>query len=357
MASPPSADPYQGTVTFHYANGTGFNVPLRDLDSFILYSTRVSINYSAQLGASLILVILLALLTSPEKRRSLIFALNASALVFNFARLLCMSIYFTTAFSMPYIYFSGEYFRVPMSAYACSILGVVFSFLLVVAVEFSLVLQTQVICATLPEVRKYLLLGVSLVIALVAVTFRLVLTVQNTKFILNALDFSSYIWLQEATAITITISICFFSLIFITKLGIAINSRRHLGITRFGAMQVIFVMSCQTMVIPAICCMIQFSYPQLELNTNALTIMAISLPLSSLWAAATIKHTIETANSTPHQYLWPSSRNNSVVVESKPGSFSGQATTVRSGGSVAASSLSPDQLDRLYPELEAGKGD
>jgi pheromone alpha factor receptor len=46
------------------------------------------------------------------------------------------------------------------------------------------------------------------------------------------------------------ISICVFSSVFCTKLGLAIRSRRSLGLKQFGAMQIIFIMGCQTLTIP-----------------------------------------------------------------------------------------------------------
>ncbi|PGH09479.1 pheromone alpha factor receptor [Blastomyces parvus] len=351
MAS--SFDPFDQNVIFHRADGTPFNVSIHALDEFIQYGTRVCINYAAQLGASVIAIIMLALLTQAEKRRLPVFSLNISALVMNFARLLCMTIYFTTAFNNPYAFFAGDYSQVPGSAYADSILGIVFTTILVICMEFSLVIQTQVVCTTLPEIQRYLLLAVSLVIALLAIGFRMGLMVENSIAIMHASDFRPFIWLQSASNITITISTCFFSAIFIAKLGYALVTRRRLGMTRFGAMQVMFIMSCQTMVIPAIFSIIQYPFPLYEMNSNVLTLVAIFLPLSSLWAAAATKSSFETLNSGPHQYLWSSERSNSTSsAGTHPGNFSHNQSTLRSGGSVATT-LSPDQLDRLYTGIDA----
>ncbi|OJD22897.1 hypothetical protein ACJ73_05749 [Blastomyces percursus] len=340
MAS--SFDPFDQNVVFHQADGTPFNVSIHDLDDFVQYGTRVCINYASQLGASVIAIIMLALLTQSERRQLPVFSLNLSALIMNFARLLCMTIYFTTGFNNPYAFFSGDYSRVPGSAYADSILGIVFTTILVICMETSLVIQTQVVCATLPEIQRYLLLAVSLVIALLAVGFRIGLMVENCIAIVNASNFAPYIWLQSASNVTITISTCFFSAIFVSKLGYALVTRRRLGMTRFGALQVMFIMSCQTMVIP-----------DYEMNSNLLTLVAIFLPLSSLWATAATKSSFETLNSGPHQYLWSSERSNSTSSATRhPDSFSQSQPTLRSRGSVATT-ISPDQLDRLYTDLDA----
>ncbi|PGH34556.1 pheromone alpha factor receptor [[Emmonsia] crescens] len=348
-----SFDPFNQDVVFYMADGTPFNVSIHDLDEFVQYGIRVCINYAAQLGATVIAILMLALLTQSEKRRLPVFFLNASALAMNFARLLCMTIYFTTGFNDTYAFFGQDYSRVPGSAYADSILGIVFTTLLVIFMETSLVIQTQVVCATFSEIQRYLLLAVSAVIALLAVGFRIGLMVENSIAIMHASNFRPFIWLQSASNITITISTCFFSAVFVTKLGYALVTRRRLGMTRFGAMQVMFIMSCQTMVIPAIFSIIQYPIPLYEMNSNLLTLVAIFLPLSSIWAAAATKHSFETMTSGPHQYLWSSERTNSTSSETKQqGSFSQNQSTLRSGGSVATT-LSPDQLDRLYTGLDA----
>ncbi|OJD18702.1 hypothetical protein AJ78_01317 [Emergomyces pasteurianus Ep9510] len=348
-----SFDPFDQNVVFHKADGSQLNVSIHDLDEFVQYGIRVCINYAAQLGASVIAVLILVLLTPSEKRRLPVFFLNTSALVMNFARLLCMTIYFTTGFNGTYAFFGEDYSRVPGSAYANSILGLVFTTIVVLCMEISLVIQTQVVCATLSDIQRYILLAVSTLIALLAVGFRIGLVVENSIAIMNASNFRPFIWLQSASNITITISTCFFSAVFVTKLGYALVTRRRLGMTKFGAMQVMFIMSCQTLVIPAIFSIIQYPIPLYEMNSNLLTLVAIFLPLSSLWAAAATKHSFETMTSGPHQFLWSSERNNSTSTETrKQDSFSQNQSTLRSGGSVATT-LSPDQLDRLYTGLDA----
>lgn len=246
----PVFDPFKQNITFHFADGSPFDVPVAELDYFIKVNTTNSINYGAQVGASVVVAILLALLTAPDKRRSPVFALNMAAVLLNTGRMLSMSIYFTSSFSEVYSYFAGDYSRVSASAYANSVLGVVLTTLLLVCIEISLVVQTQVVCTTLRDMHRYILLAVSTLVALVPIGFRMAMMVENCKSIVTAIDFSPWIWLQSATNITVAISICYFSMIFVTKLGYAIHSRKRLGLTGFGAMQVIFVMSCQSLVVP-----------------------------------------------------------------------------------------------------------
>ncbi|KAE8354704.1 fungal pheromone mating factor STE2 GPCR-domain-containing protein [Aspergillus coremiiformis] len=297
-------DPYTQNVTFHTADGSPFLVPVTAVDEYYQYCIKICINYGAQFGASVIILIILLLLTRPEKRVSSVFFLNGGALLFNMGRLLCQMIYFTTPFVKAYAYFSGDQSGTPTSAYANSVLGVVLTSLLVICVEASLVLQVQVVCANLRHRYRTVLLGLSILVALIPIGFRLGYMVENCKTIVKADTPRSIIWLESATNIVITISTCFFCAIFIAKLGFAIRQRKRLGVREFGPMRVIFIMGCQTMIIPAIFSILQYVVDVPELNSNVPTLVTIFLPLSSIWAGVTLSHSSPTESSTSHGGLW-----------------------------------------------------
>ncbi|KAL4875647.1 fungal pheromone mating factor STE2 GPCR-domain-containing protein [Aspergillus karnatakaensis] len=281
-------DPWTQNVTFHLRDGTPIEVPINIVDDWAQYPLRVCINYAAQLGASVVLLVILLLLTRAEKRASYVFALNCVALLLNFVRLLCSILVFTSAFARAYAYFSGDYSEVPRGAYANSVTGAIFAAILLTIIEVSLVLQVQVVCSNLRRIYRRALLTLSTVVALVPIGFRYWLAVVNIKNILDAASPVPTNWLESAANIVLTVSICFFCAVFVTKLGFAIRLRRKLGLTDFGPMKVIFVMGCQTLIIPAIFSIIHYSVDVPELSTNVLTLVTLSLPLSSLWAGTTL---------------------------------------------------------------------
>ncbi|KKK14404.1 hypothetical protein P175DRAFT_0515670 [Aspergillus ochraceoroseus IBT 24754] len=288
-------DPYTQNVTFHLADGTPFDVPITAIDDFLQYAIRICINYSSQLGASVVLLVILLLLTMPEKRSSFVFCLNCLALLLNIGRLLDEIIFFTTPFVGAYQYFSGDYSSVPASAYGNSVLGVVLTSLLLTFIETSLLLQIQVVCANLRRQYRRILLGISVLVALIPVALRLWFMVENARNIIDTSNPHSVAWLESATNIVITVSICFFCAIFVTKLGFAIRLRRQLGFNDFGPMKVIFVMGCQTMVIPAVFSIVHYATTVPELSSNVLTLVTLSLPLSSIWAGTTLDRSSSTS--------------------------------------------------------------
>ena len=243
-------DPFTQAFTLLLQDGTPFNVTVPDLDDFILYSVEICINYAAQLGASLVLLIVLALLTKAEKRSSPVFILNSVSLGINFIRNLLLCLYFTGPFSEIYAYFGQDYSRVPSSAYSTSVAATVFTFLLLICVELSLLLQTQVVCVTLRKSYRQIVTLLSIVIALLAIAFRLALCIDNARAIYSLSTLVSLTWLTSATNIMTSISVCWFSAVFLTKLGFALHQRRKFGLRRFGPMQIIFIMGCQTLIIP-----------------------------------------------------------------------------------------------------------
>ncbi|KAK9854235.1 hypothetical protein MYU51_004087 [Penicillium brevicompactum] len=282
-------DPYTQNVTMRHADGSAFNVSVPMLNVFVQYNVRVCINYGVQFGASLVLLVILLLLTHADKRRSVVFILNGLALLFNSVRLLFQVIHFETDFEKIYEYFAQDYSAVPASAYAISIVATVFLTLVIICIEVSLVLQLNVVCSTLRRRYRRPLLGLSVLVALVPTLFRFWFMVQNCKLIISLNYMSQIWWIESITNISLTVSICFFCTVFVVKLGFAINQRRRLGVREFGPMKVIFVMGCQTMIAPAIFSIAQYYITVPELNSNVVTLVVISLPLSSIWAGAALE--------------------------------------------------------------------
>ncbi|KAL8717033.1 MAG: hypothetical protein Q9225_005688 [Loekoesia sp. 1 TL-2023] len=288
MANTTSFDPFTQSFTLLMRDGTPFNVTIPELDDFILYNVQISINYAAQLGASLLFLVVLLLLTKPDKRKSPIFIINSVALILNVLRTLLQCLYFTGPFSETYAYFSVDYTRVSGSDYANQVAITVLIWLLLVCVEVSLLLQVRVVCVTLLDIYKRLIYAISTMIAGLALAFRLALCVENSKYILSLESEFSLRWLASATNITTSISICWFCAVFIVKLGFALDQRRKLNVGSFGPMQIIFIMGCQTLIIPAIFSVIEYFVHLPSMDSNVLSLVTIFLPLSSLWASASV---------------------------------------------------------------------
>lgn len=250
MAATTSFDPYEQSFTLLQADGTPFNVTIPEVDQFVYYSARICITYGAQIGASIVLLVVLLLLSKRDKRMSPIFIINTLALLFNIIRLLLACLYFTGPWNETYAYFGQDYSRVHTKDYAESVNDAVFNLLALVCIEASLCLQTHVVCITLRRMYRIAILLSAILVALVGITFHFILVVQNCIYIIDAKEEGSLYWIASASQISVTVSICCFCIVFITKLGFALHQRKKLGLAQFGPMQILFIMGCQTLLIP-----------------------------------------------------------------------------------------------------------
>ena len=250
MANNTTAELFHQSFVLQESDGTNYTVTLDDLDAFTLYGRQLCIILGTQIGACITLLVVLLLLTKPEKRGSPIFTVNSLALIFDIIRSVLTCLYFTGPFEEVYAYYTQEYLYVHSKDYAESVTATVFTFLLLICVEISLCLQAHVVCVTLRRMYRQVILVVSILVASLAIGFRFAYMVENDILIIQAVAEESIEWLGSATNITTTISICWFCAVFVAKLGVSLYQRRKLGMGQSGPMEIIFIMGCQTLIIP-----------------------------------------------------------------------------------------------------------
>ncbi|KAA8916494.1 hypothetical protein TRICI_001357 [Trichomonascus ciferrii] len=93
-------------------------------------------------------------------------------------------------------------------------------------------------------------------------------------------------WIYTVPRILFTFSVVIFSLFSVVKLFITLRRRRNMGLRQFGPFQIIFIMSIQCMIVPAIITMVDVFLPSSPQTLTTLTSMFVTilLPLSSVWA-------------------------------------------------------------------------
>lgn len=256
ISSAPSSIPTPFDVlhqafVLHDREGTAFVSTMEDLTVYAQQGISTASVYALQCGAAAAVFIMLLILTKPEKRSSPVFILNACAILFSIIASALECEYWTGPWYSPYAYLSSDFSLVPTSAVAESIAVSLFVFLVQLCLEASLVLQVHVVCVTLDRLQRLAIMVVSVTIATVAVVLRLVQMIYADKYndILRQ-ENHSLAGISKATNISLAISICFFSTIFIAKLGWFMYQRRRLGLQSFGPMQVILIGGTQTMIIP-----------------------------------------------------------------------------------------------------------
>ncbi|KAF8858881.1 hypothetical protein BDZ45DRAFT_383268 [Acephala macrosclerotiorum] len=329
-SSTASFDPISQNVTVLMADGvTPVNMTIADLDAFFLYNCRITISYGAQVGACLIMLFVTAILTKESKRRKPVFILNILALVLGFLRALLFALYSVSAWVELWTYITLDFSRVPRSAYATSIAGSVIPLLMTATVDASLVLQAHTVSKVMQRKHYYAITGLSCAVYLLAVGFRFAETITNSKTIMSAGFYFSQAWITTGVLATETIAIWYFSIIFTSKLVWTIYTRKNLGFQKWSYMQVLAAMGGCTMVIPSIFACLEYVTPSgfPEAGSLAMTMVALLLPLSSLWASMV---TTEPASSFNLSSLW-ASRNSQNGSEYRRKAFGGHSSVIHDG--------------------------
>lgn len=245
-----SFDPYTQNVTFIGPGGVPINATVDFIDMYIQYGVQSCANMGVQLGATIITLIVLLMLTQPGKRHSPVFILNTSALTSNIVWLVTSLVFFSTQWFEIYNIATGDFSDIPPSAYANGVIQCISENIMFACIYGSLVLQSNVIFTGARDLYRWIVLALTLTVSLVSYGFHLAQWVINMEDIMSTQPNDNFEWLENINTIMITVTICVFSAIFIVKLAYAIRRRRRLGVKRFGPMQAIFIMSCQTMILP-----------------------------------------------------------------------------------------------------------
>ena len=248
---PPDFDPWAQELTFFDAqNNQTVYLPMQALDDYRLYTGRLAINYACQVGASFMLLLVLLLLTKAEKRKSYIFILNSGCLLFNTIRCIMLCTWVSSGFNDPYSWLMQDFSQITHADFATQVAQRIFTALVTILVFLSLCSQVWIVCVTTPPLQRNIIMGVTTSLGLAALGSRLALIYYNIKTTLALVDASTYDDVAGVTYVLQAVSIWAFSLVFIYKLGQAMLKRHRLKMPQFGPMQVVFIMGCQTMIIP-----------------------------------------------------------------------------------------------------------
>lgn len=243
-------NPHRQKIVLYYPDG--YNITFRV--SVITQANREAalwtFTHSIQIGACAVLLVLLGLLTRAEKRRSPIFVCNVLSLVFVILRSATALEYYMGGFYDAYSYFAYDYSDLNPSSRYVSIASGVCALILRVVIQLSLILQLRIVFDSEPK-RRDLLTALTSTVALLATALYFKVLVENSKSTMEPYV-GIYVagWTYPAAKATLAASISIFSAIFVFKLARAIRRRKDLGLKKFGALQIIFIFGCQTMILP-----------------------------------------------------------------------------------------------------------
>ncbi|ODQ65248.1 hypothetical protein NADFUDRAFT_5787, partial [Nadsonia fulvescens var. elongata DSM 6958] len=189
-------------------------------------------------------------------------------------------------------YLTHFYLNISLLEMNTSVAANIIQYLIIISVKASLVFQCRVVFADW-QLASNIVTGALLMVCIPSIGFWTVSTVWNSQQILDASKQDNpmllrYNWVPITAQLFYASIITVSCLVFNSKLLFAIRKRRVLGLKQFGALQIIFTVGCQTMIVPTVLSFINFALPESSpYGISALTSMfvVISLPLSAMWAS------------------------------------------------------------------------
>ncbi|KAK9369116.1 fungal pheromone mating factor STE2 GPCR-domain-containing protein [Lipomyces kononenkoae] len=265
--------------------GSTTTISATDVDYWMRQSCIRCIVFAVHIGSAAITAIILALLTKPNKRKTPVFILNEICL---FLIVIRAGLYINYVLGPANTFgatFSDDYSEVPFQTYVQSSVMAFFQLLITLGVELSLLFQVRIVFDTHRNLQR-IVTALCSVLVLIVLAFWLIAIILNIEEIMQAQAISMLEWAWTTARVLYAVSITIFSGIFCFKLILAIRQRRVLGLTEFGPLQVIVIMTTQTMIAPAVVTILELALSNIVLAALPSLLVVLSLPLSALWASA-----------------------------------------------------------------------
>lgn len=245
-------DPYTQNVTIHVTPNIPLDIPLPLIDVFNDETVNIVLNYGTQLGAAITMLLVVLFTTPPSKALRAANLLHVLGLLICTVRTVLLALYFNSPFAHFYATWTGDYSQVPAWTFRESVAGTVFSMLLVIIADASLIHQAWTMVSLWPSKTKYLLCAMSLLVSLLSVTARTAFTVIQCKGIYELRPPMNFAWLVHTMVILNICTTLWFCALFNSKLIIHLITNRGVLPSRraMSPMEVLIVTNGFLMIIP-----------------------------------------------------------------------------------------------------------
>lgn len=245
-------DPYSQNISILIPNFPAVLIPVPIIDTFNDETVNIVLNYGTQLGAAIMMLLVIAFTTPPSKALRTAHLLHVLGLLVCIVRTVLLVLYFSSPFAHFYAVWSGDYSQVPAWTYRESVAGTVFSMLLVVVTDIELINQAWTMVSLWPSRTKYVLCAISLLVSLLSVAARTAFTVIQCKAIYELVPALRFAWLVQAMVILNICTTVWFCALFNSKIIIHLVTNRGVLPSRraMSPMEVLVVTNGVLMIIP-----------------------------------------------------------------------------------------------------------
>lgn len=241
--------------------------------------------------------------------------------------------------------------------------------LLIATVEATLVFQIYVVFKS-PEVRNlgYIMTCAAGALATTIVSLYIHSTVISARQLRQQLMEQDVTptnsWVNNVPVILFSASLNVVCIILISKLALAIKTRRYLGLKQFDGLHILIITSTQTFIVPSVLMIVNYrqstSYSTLLANISVI-LAVCNLPFSSLWA--TSANNSPTPTSSPNTVFsrWDSKISDTETLNQDMPLIPGKAETIQLVSpttekgdvqTVCGSDGDQDLIDRILDDMD-----
>ncbi|KAK3316946.1 pheromone receptor [Apodospora peruviana] len=280
-----SFDPLQQILNVTGPDGSLIPVSMSAVDEYYHQAFSAAINFGCQIGATLIMLVIMLVMTPKNRFNRLPTVISIAALVVNFVRMILISLYYVYKLNSFYVAFVGDAQFVPRSDWDASVAATALSLPVTILIELALIVQAWSMLRLWPTLYKVVVTGLSLVIVVTTIAFSFACTVNQIQWIMYRV--ATLDWLRETYIILLTASTSWFCFLFIARLVAHMWESRSIlpSLNVLNAMDVLVITNGLLMVIPVIFAILQFiASVDFGAGSLAQTSVIIVLPLGTLVA-------------------------------------------------------------------------
>ncbi|KAK6507312.1 Proteasome subunit beta type-5 [Arthrobotrys musiformis] len=277
-------DPQTNPIYYFFPDGGNMTFTMTQIDSFRrdqLFTTGI---FATQVGAATAAFFVMICITAIEKRKTPIFKANFINILLVIARGILFMHYFMSSLASTYTTFTWDVSGVAVSDINASIASSVLSLLLMVGTQISLLLQVRICWALNPRSKERILATCCSVSGLATASY-LALGVYIIQLQGRPPDLRITKWANPLVNALVALSIVVFSATFSWRMYQSVRNRRRMGFVGVGSLESLLVSGVQTLIFPAMFCIIENFVKFGGSASLAQASIAIALPISHVWAS------------------------------------------------------------------------
>ncbi|KAK6513308.1 Proteasome subunit beta type-5 [Arthrobotrys megalospora] len=276
-------DPQTNPIYFFYPDGGNMSFTMAQIDAFRRDQLFTEAIFATQVGAATAALFVMFCVTQIEKRKTPIFRANVFNIVLVIIRGILFIHYFMSALAKTYTTFTWDTSGVPASDINASIVSSVVSLLLMIGTQISLLLQVRVCWALNPRSRTRILATCCSVSGLATIAY-LTLGVYIIQLREKPPDLRITKWANPTVNALVATSIVVYSATFTWRMYQSVRNRRRMGFVGVGSLESLLVSGTQTLIFPAIFCIVENFVRFGGSASLAQASVALVLPISHIWA-------------------------------------------------------------------------